>query len=572
MRAPATWGRQRTRAKVAAVLKLGICASVVFVVVALCTVAHLALERGPRAALLRQTASELDLAGRTLDDARRLTEASLLTEASSLAADRLVRDELDRLQQLALASGSADIFKDQTQRARLFSHLVTWRDSRARELAARYGTIDRRDAAHLHEALRANAPGDWWGAAPDLVLAFVTMPLKGERVAQVLVTHAERGQELAPARDHAATVPILSDSRTPTTRRGVITWNVAEYDALAVPVFGEGERVVGTLVVGYQLDSSFADRLAAATAGTASVAVYSGERLYAGSALAALGAPAPGTVARYARVTGGEPGDEHDSTLLTLEPGAAFVTGDTSGKRLLVQRVAWDAQSGVALVRDLEPALEPLATFERNLWLCGALVALLALGLALFVLRRHLAPLEALAVSAQELAAGHPEQDLRPRAGHPLHAALAVALEQLAARTSRSEAGATADALEEAEHANWQRLMVDLEPERPSAYGLEAVAAVTTGRAPRDERRVEPNAPAAVDADGADERWRTLYETYMARRDAHGQPADMDFARFCRRVARNEAALKARHAASAVEFTVATADGKVVLKPTLRFD
>jgi len=97
--------------------------------------------------------------------------------------------------------------------------------------------------------------------------------------------------------------------------------------------------------------------------------------------------------------------------------------------------------------------------------------------------------------------------------------------------------------------------MVDLEPERPSVYGMQAVAAANP--VTESEERDKLNA---------------LYKDYMEKREALGQHVDMDFDRFCRRIKRNETTLREKHKCKAIEFSVAVVDDKVVLKPTPVFE
>jgi len=522
------------------VFQAKISAAVLAVVVAMVGFSYFVAAADVEQGILQDEVSDLSTARRSTTSTQRIANAALTAQAEEIATDPKVESELARLRQMALDIGGIEPLKKQSNRLPLFQHLLEWRQQFGMDLEAAYGE-PRSDAQSIEQALTTRPARDAWGR-PDLVL------LKGDRVAQVLAVHAEEGLELTPALDHSENIPLLTEAMDGTTS-GFIHWTIHEFFVAVSPVHDDSGNVIGTIAVGYQLDSGFVERLSSITGEGIDVVISSDQRLYASTDLEYRDEILGATFHPVAD-DGTEVDEGTEVDYESLESGETYVAS-MNDRRHLVQAHTWQPgedpapRIGFLVISDLSQAMNPVDDLKMQILLFGAVILLIGLVLTAIFVRRFLRPLEDVAVGIQEILAGNRDYIFRARPGNPLQGELVNSLNQLTAYLQGRAAPGEAE-------QQWDEMLVDLEPERPSIYGMQAVKVVTD-----DEEREE---------------LRELYDEYMTRRKELDQHVDMDFDRFCRRIKRNENSLKEKHGASSVDFSVAVSDGKVVLKPKLQFD
>ncbi|MDX9719826.1 MAG: MXAN_5187 C-terminal domain-containing protein [Myxococcota bacterium] len=526
--------------------QLKISGAIVLVVLTIMGFAYFSLTSTVSNSIVEREIAELNLGRQAVGQLRYTAEEALKQSVDGLASDPVVGAELSKLRRLAVETASTKPLNEQSNRLILFNHLLDWGVTIEKNLQAQYGNLNRSDPAAAAEEALTRPIQDWWGAKPDMVLAFVAMPLKQNRTAAVLVAHAKKGAELIAGRDYSQDLPVLMrviESKLPQT--DVIAWDSFEYLAVASPVFDADGFVIGVVSIGYTLDAGLAERLGVSAGGN-SLLIFSGERLYAQESATKLKdlffqakfEPYDADAERF---------DADGATeLASLKAGLSYLT-ELDGDEYLVQRQDWIVGSdgvrvGCFLLGHHAMAMKPVSDLQYQIPLVGLVILIVALLLSLYFIRSFVKPLEDIDIGIQEILAGNRDYTFKARLDNPLHAELANSLNHLTAflqgRRVEGEDG-------------WDQLMVDLEPERPSLYGMQAVQVVS---------------------ESEKESLKLLYEDYMAKRQELDQHVDMDFERFCRRIKRNETSLKEKHNCKSVEFSVAIADGKVVLKPKPIFD
>ncbi|PJB41060.1 MAG: hypothetical protein CO108_13640 [Deltaproteobacteria bacterium CG_4_9_14_3_um_filter_63_12] len=534
--------------------QLKMSAAIFVVVLALMGFAYFALTDNVTESIVRSETSELSMARRSVSDLRRIAELSLVAHVAPLAQEPFVIEQFSELRKMAADAESIDPLKRQKNRLKLFNFLIDWIEQYKKDLNTRLPSVNMADGEALHEAALTRPLEDWWGTAPDLVLAFVATPLRNS-TGHVLVAHASRGQELQGGLNYAESLQVLvTAEETQKPAIDVVIWNDYEYLVVAAPCFDTEGFLVGTVVIGYQLGNGIVERLSSVVGDERLVLVYSvyhGERLYALDSTKVkdsfFDAPFRAVVIddESAAID-----FSSDVKFADLDPDKTYHT-KIEGHQYLLQQQAWlsdptGPRVGFFVLTDYEATIKPVTDLKWQIPLVGAVILVVALIITLIIIRSFLKPLEDIDVGIQEiLATSNKEYIFRARAGNSLHAELVNSLNHLTAFLQGKAAPGDADQA-------WEELLVDLEPERPSIYGMQAVQVVAS----QEER----------------DSLRGLYDDYMNKRKELNQHVDMDFDRFCRRIKRNEASLKEKHKAKSIEFSVAVADGKVVLKPTPIFD
>ncbi len=550
---------------------------VVFVVLAVVIgFAYFSLSNSVSQSVLWGEAEQSHVAQRSLATLARTAEVALQARVEPLVEDAQLVEILSDLRTRTVEAGGVNELKQRVTgnwNHAIFNHLMTWANGYEQELRRRYGNFDSRDRVASHRAALERDPIDWWGARPDTLLAFISMPLKGNRTALVLAAHVKAGQELSGGRDFANDLPLVARAEAEgVPQTGVIVWDSNVFVAVAAPVQDLSGQIVGVVLLGYQLGGALADRFAGVLSPNQHVVFYYADPYFSGG-------DAPKGVAADAKSERRLYSDEGAAALrdrlLTAESVPLIIRGDKvseeaqrvafgelrprqvyraelEGKNYLLQRVPWlnDAipQAGFIVVSDLDAAMRSVSSLSLHLPLLGFLALFFAVIAILVLVRAYTKPLEEIDVGLQEILAGNKEYVFRPRDGHRLQSALGNSLNQVTAFLQGKTSSAESDQA-------WDALMVDLEPERPSVYGMQAVAAANP--VTESEERDKLNA---------------LYKDYMEKREALGQHVDMDFDRFCRRIKRNETTLREKHKCKAIEFSVAVVDDKVVLKPTPVFE
>ena len=516
--------------------QLKISAAIFVVVLALMGFAYFTLTNSVTESILRGEAEELSLASKAVEESSFSAKQSLVARAQPLAKEQRVIELINRARNLANEAGGIEPLRRQANRVEIFDYLMDWRKGIARG---------------INESKSEGEPRleNWWGAKPDLVLAFVTVPLKRNRSGQVLLAYAEKGQELQGGLNYSESLPVLARTEEAQEPQiDVISWASFEYFVVSTPVFNNEDLLIGTVVIGYQLGSDLVDRLADVAIESQQAIVFSGDRLYSASNSADVREKLYDAEFHPVELKDNQASIDFGTSVQheDLESDAQYYF-EVDGMRFLLQRNDWNfdptgaSEVGIFMLTDFKEAVKPVDSLKYQIPLVGVVILLVALVITLIIIRSFLRPIEAIDVGIQEILAGNKDYVFRASSGNPLHGELVNSLNQLSAfLQGRDIAGEG--------NANWDELMVDLEPERPSIYGMQAVQ--------------------VVQSDKEKEALRALYDEYMAKRKELDQWVDMDFDRFCRRIKRNETSLKEKHNCKAVEFSVAVADGKVVLKPT----
>jgi len=532
--------------------RIKISLAIVLLVLGALGYAYMTLTQGVGDDLLGREVDELSMASRVVASTKQDADRSLVAMAEELSRrPELVKRFQENLSDIEGKLQNAgnqqdatrffdDTIRNSAQRATLWKNLRDWRESKQsdnRDLAS--SKLDQFNAQNLQRA------GAWFGQAPEFVVAF--QPVVGTFT---LVVFAENEQEAAAGRKY----PFPQLERVAKTMKPVLSvlkWDInsLEYVVAFVPVINpDSQKLIGVIGVGYLLNSELVDRVGAVLNNRHSLVLSRAGFHFQTSA----------------------PDDIRGNQLASKEFNTINVEGDVATKAqdtvsfdklvadqpyffqsqggpYLVQKVNLGEEEAGALqllvAADHTQAMQPLDRIKMTLPLTGGLLLIVTLLVVLLLIHNFLKPLEELDVGIQEVLNGNKEYIFTPRSGHALHAELAASLNQMIAFLQGKAAPGEED---------WDELLVDLEPERPSYYGLQAVQ--------------------IIDDNSEGQRLKDLYQEYMTKRQANGQDVDMDFDRFVRRIKRNEEKLKNQHGCSAVEFSVAVSDGKVVLKPNLRYD
>lgn len=538
-----------------------ISAAIIVVVVALMGFAYVAFTSNVTEGIVYSEHASVEASARSVQNVARTSELALIARSQTLASNSKFIAELG---DLSTEEINAEMLRNPSNRLKLFEFLLEWKTEYANRLEQMLPSLDVDDPGQLHQANLTRPLADWFGSTPELLLAF--------QYAHIVVAHAEKGTHAAlEARKYSQDLPFLvracgseceGGEGEPSPQVDVIAWNSYRYFAVANPTFsgsGSDTKFIGNVVMGFQLGTEFVNRLGAhldeSTEVVLSLTAPNGDRTRIPKTNLSDGL----SEAEFAPVdvdTDNHTGLINEDAAVTfddMESGKVYGT-TIDGGQYLVTRIDWlyspngKPHTSFYVLTNLSQALGPVEELQYQIPFVGVLILLIALFVVMFIIRKFLNPLEEIDVGIQEILAGDKDHIFRAKSGDNIHSELANSLNQVVAfLQGRKPPGE--------EEAEWDQLLVDLEPERPSIYGMQAIQP--------SQPDTDPEEKAAL---------QDLYDLYMGKRKELDQHVDMDFDRFVRRIKRNEKKLIEKHGCTAVEFSVTVNDGKVVLKPTPIFE
>jgi HAMP domain-containing protein len=324
----------------------------------------------------------------------------------------------------------------------------------------------------------------------------------------------------------------------------------------AAPIRGEGGRVVGVLLVGYDLSNGFANSEAAVLG--RDVAFVSNDTVYSASFDGATQADelrtylfgeqalATTTAARDSRATSAP-------WIATL--GGVEVVG-------VVGPLPLDSASHVAMVVAADRSAQSAKASVANLILVFTLVGLVIVLVYGFVLGASLLkPIEAMEESILAIINGR--TDLRIQIESAEFGGLAYRINQLLnVLTGTAEA-------DESGRISHPPPRWDKQTELESTAG-ESPASGSGGGAAGGEGEEDPALAAQLAAEPEDAYYTRVYNEYVAAKQAAGENvSNIPQDKFVQRLKANEAALVKKHGCRMVRFQVQVAGTQVNLKPVI---
>jgi hypothetical protein len=545
-------------------------AAITTILLVVTSAAYLYLSSSIERDLMLNQLDTISSSSRALLSNKRQAEASLRFQAEALSHAPAVLHSFQTLYRAAAQNPKEilALLPDAEARKNLWDALDQWKRSRARQPAP----LSRSQLSALQTRAR---PEDWFQTEPDLLLGFLAIKSPtSSSILQTLIAYISLKQNFIVNQTNDTLNPLLEVvAKHKQTTFGIVSWPKGDknYVAAASPVLDADGVFLGTLIIGYQLSNDLTHKLAAGlpdhqllmlqhgliyTSHTDEKDALTTAKLQAISALGdgkarSVEVDGPADISldavasdRIYRVSLNS--DPHLFTRIDWFSSAELATPDQPNAHLLV-------------LNPLPDALLPLRRVRTSLPLAALFTLIGLLVAALLLFKRFIKPFQGIEAGIREVLQGNKDFKFETSSSQPIHQDLCANLNQMTAFLQGKAADADDD------DTGWDQIMVDLEPERPSIYGLPAVQPAAKGAVTLD--KPQPSQPATP----PDPATQALYDRYMQARATHNQPADMDYDRFVRRLQRNEAALKEKHGCKAVEFSVAVNDGKVVLKPKLLY-
>jgi hypothetical protein len=510
---------------------------------------------------------EITFSSRAILNNKRLAETSLRLQAESLAREEQFNAQFHTFRQKVIQSAYPNEqallqnLSASPERQAFWDYLTQWRSRRAAP-AAGYQEKNR-NILSTHQT-RSN-PEEWFANQPDLLLVFLVLK---EGVPPCLVSYVDQKQNKVVGCNYPNLNQSLNDvARTKVSAFDVNDWNSKDYAIVITPILTGDKQVAGMIVVGYQVSNELVTKLSAPLSDQQIVMVYHKGTIYTDQAEAKSALTSSQMQLLLASNRDIEPEGDDNVSFKTAKSNQVYSL-EFGDEPQLFTRVPWfgpeerpNSDTALFIVSPLTEANLPLSRTQNTLPLMGLFSLVGALVVCLLLLQRFAKPFEEIEAGIREVLQGNKDYTFQVSRGQSVHQDLCAGLNQMSAFLQGKS-----NSDDENSEEGWDRLMVDLEPERPSLYGLQAVGAPSLAKP-----AATSDSPAASSSDPEAEKMRPLYEEYMNARTSNGQHVDMDFDRFVRRLKRNEDSLKAKHGCKSVEFSIAVNDGKVVLKPKLNY-
>ncbi|MBO4351522.1 MAG: hypothetical protein J6A01_11340, partial [Proteobacteria bacterium] len=178
-------------------------------------------------------------------------EFSISALSNDLASDTTLVQELASVREKLLISTPDDLKKNTSNKWNIdvFNALTEWKDKKDAASKNR-SSADKGAAGNMN--LTQPILG-WWGKAPDLVLAFASVPMKDGSIASLHIAEGIKGKEFTAGKRYDESYPILASViQNNQPQFGHFIWKDSMYMASVTPV-NSGDQQVGMVVVGYEL-------------------------------------------------------------------------------------------------------------------------------------------------------------------------------------------------------------------------------------------------------------------------------------------------------------------------------
>lgn len=482
-------------------------------------------------------------------------EESLILQARALSRDEKFTSGLSEVREKLLSATPLELKQQSknTWNSGVFSSLLEWRVSRST-------TIKRNmNESGLNEtigSMTSQTPtADWWKKAPNLALAFATVPMKTGELSATLIANGTKGKELHGGKRYDEEVPSLR--RVITTQKGtfdLFAWDNKMYFARISPVFHSG-NLIGLSVIGMELSNDLPDRLESMLRNDIRIlVVYSNPKL-----------GTPGKRVVYAstdsnKVTSdikkvldvGRFASSSDETPIRFDEIAPHkVYEEVSGKsgNYLLSRFVWawneNAQADIYAYFDADISKTEIRRFSEII----IIVCVVGFILALIII---LVSINALQNRIQYIRKGFADA---MRSGTPMDSdVLSTLMGENADVLGNVNVIRETDPNEEsADEEDWSNLMFDFD---------DAQSAKSDKEMTNDEIEKMKHENDMHEA-------RELFEEYMKARKENNIDTPMDFDCFMRRLHRNVVKIKKTYHCEEVHFEVHVSDGNVLLKPKI---
>lgn len=484
-----------------------------------------------------------DSINRSLLDQRSLASLSLNEQAEQLAGDatlqNLIKDVRNKLSVTPLSELKA--ITQNEWNTPVFKYLLAWLQRREAYLAA--------GAKNTTSSIPSLA--DWWGRAPDLLLAFSMTPLNDGSIAPILVAHAKEGMALQGGQRYD--FPLLSGlSNTHQPALGLLPWSKSIYLALAYPVYSEGV-LVGSIVLGKELNADFVESFSRNLPANDKLLLYYNPNK--GDAAIRYYSPKLTENDRLeltsAKFLSAASKSTDETTISALAPNTVYNSTLSQGS-FSISKSTWlkdDNQDfGFYLVANDSLNENPTKALRTKSLILACLLAILGLIISYLLIQRSQRSIKELSLALWESMNSDKAIDYDALKKHADIKSLVLVVEQLILKTTRDDS-------QSPDGESWNELMVNLEDESNELSGEFT-------RAQLPQFQTQAAAP-------EDEALRPLYNEFIKKRLENNQNDDMDFDKFVRRVKRNKKQIQDSYHCKEVGFDIVVSQGKVVLKPKI---
>lgn len=326
------------------------------------------------------------------------------------------------------------------------------------------------------------------------------------------------------------------------------------------PVMGEGDAVLGAVVIAYAVSALEIQRQQRDLFG-AEVAYFHGEQIYATSFRPGPGTNEQSIQEQLARALAREQlgqmalaqGTAPRPVSVTLGDHAYLATAARLPQLSSRPRPEGYAASmaGLMVMMSLSDALAPLVTLKLAILLLGIAAAILTVLAIEMVSRRLLAQADEIQASLNEALSGNLDWPPRVDRGAEL-GGLASSLDVLLVRLRAADAGAGARTGGGAQIIASPGAPVDFDDGGPSVSVVSAADPATL----------------ALVQEAEEAYYGRLFQEYLAARRQVGAPVEgVEFEEFTAKLRLSESNLRQKYRCTVVRFRVVVKDGKVTLKP-----
>lgn len=483
-------------------------------------------------------------------------EESLIQQSQSLSLDAKFASELAEVRERLLSATPSELKQQSknTWNAGVFSSLLDWRESRASTISRNLNQTGQN--ATIGSMTSQMPTADWWHKAPNLALAFATVPMKSGELSATLIANGTKGKDLQGGKRYDEEVASLRRViETQKAEFDLFAWDGKMYFARISPLFKSG-NLIGLSVVGMELSNDLSDRLESMLRDEIKIlVVYSSPKL-----------GTPGKRVVYASTSANKvAGDDIKKVL----DGSRFKTSsDDAPKRFdeiaankvyekvsgkggdyQLSRFVWtwneNAQADIYTYVDIDMSKAEIRRIDKII----VIVCLVGFVLALIII---LASINSLQNRIQYIRKGFADA---MRSGSPLDSeVLSTLMGENADVLGNVNVVRETDPNEEnAAEEDWSNLMVDFDDAQNA----------------KSDKEMTNDEIEKMKHDSDMQEAQKLFDEYMKARQANDIDTPMDFDCFMRRLHRNVVKIKETYHCEEVHFEVHVSDGNVLLKPKI---
>lgn len=509
-------------------LRIKICAMLTLIVVMVMTAVYMLLPQSLEADIRDQARTRLGVSALSMERYERLNDFGLEAKAMRVAQFQGL--------QTALTAEYGDPYEYQRHLGVHDKGLLRWKYA-FENLAA-----EKADLRSVDQALHERPP-----YKPEMV--FVTDE-KGVGVAALGTNKydwykdnvSERHPDLLAVRDGVAREAIWS-----------FRWGQKEGETAAwyhvgiAPVMEGPEKLIGVVVVGSLISGSTA-QAASVNVGGSGVAYFHDGKVFASTLTNDEALSRAVFEGGKNKVAGGATPPPFTITHEGSEYLAAvrYFNSSRSG----------DKRTGFIVLTNMTTELATVQKIKTSIFIVGPIILIVLLGAVLIVIRSFVKAFEEIDQGIQEVIAGNKDYQFQVSGNHAFQTEMAQSLNLMTAFLQGKRMPDEED--DEVSTSGWgQGFEVD---EVSRTAMIRATGPMVTG-VPMKGAPEEPLEP-------LDEYQRRVFDEYVAARRNLGLGVeDLTFDKFIAKLTENTEALKRKHEAKDVRFTVVVRDGKVVLKP-----